>query len=302
MAAALGLTAIAPGAAQTAAHLRVVTTPSDSGAEAYYALELGFFRKAGLDVEVTALSSGQAVAPAIAAGAADVGQGNLIALATAHEHGVDFTLIAPASLYSSDAVTSALVVAKDSPIRSAADLVGKTIAAPAVRDLGQVTLDAWLVQQGVAPTSVRTVEMPSAQIAAALSHGTIDAGTLIEPFLSKALATDARILAPTYNAVAKQFLTAGYFTKAGWARAHPEVVKCFARAMLDTARWANADHARSAQILSRYAKVQLDPQQTRVRYAESLSPALIQPLIDAAARDGVLRAPFPAVELLAGAR
>jgi ABC-type nitrate/sulfonate/bicarbonate transport system substrate-binding protein len=76
-------------------------------------------------------------------------------------------------------------------------------------------------------------------------------------------------------------------------------VRAFDAAIRETARWANANHARSGEILAKYTKVAVPPTMARVGYAEQSSPALMQPFIDAAAKYGVLHASFPASELLA---
>lgn len=278
--------------------ITLVTTPSDSGAEAYYSDALGLFAKAGLDVAVTTMNNGAAVAAAVVSGAAQIGQGNLVPLFAAHEHGLPFVLIAPGAEYTGGAPTSAIVVPKDSPVRDARDLVGKTVGCAGLRDIGQVGFDMWAVHQGVDPTSIRLIEMPSAQLATALARGDLAATVIIEPFLSTALAQGARILSGTHAAIAPHFLISAFFATRPWASANAAFVHTFAEATAATARWANANHARSAEILARYTQAQIAPNQVRATYAERLDPALVQPLIDAAARDHVLTTPFPAAALL----
>ena len=61
----------APGVAQQAYHLRVGTAPVEVGALAFYAADQGFFKKAGLDVELVAMANGPAIAAAVASGTLD---------------------------------------------------------------------------------------------------------------------------------------------------------------------------------------------------------------------------------------
>jgi NitT/TauT family transport system substrate-binding protein len=284
--------------AQTLAHITVISSPSDSGGEVYYAQERGTFKKYGLDVEIINLAGGAAVSAAMASGKYEIGQGNLASIAAAREAGLPFVLVAPASLYNSRAATSALVVAKDSPIKTAADLVGKSLANPAIKDIGTVALDMWLAQQNVDPSSVRILEMPQAVMSEALARGTIAGALMIEPFLSASLAGGSRVLAYHYSAIAPRFVIAAYFARSDWVAAHPEAARAFAAAMAETARWANANHAQSAQILAKYLKVPPAPNQTRTPYAETLDPALLQPLIDAAAKSKMIKEPLAASALL----
>jgi NitT/TauT family transport system substrate-binding protein len=73
----------APATAQALQNLRVAATPNDTYAEAYYALDTGFFRRAGLNVELTTLNNGAAVSSAVASGAIDVGVSTPVQLANA---------------------------------------------------------------------------------------------------------------------------------------------------------------------------------------------------------------------------
>jgi NitT/TauT family transport system substrate-binding protein len=284
---------------QAPAGFSVVTSPSDSGGEVYYALELGIFRKYGLDVTIVPVPNGEAAAAAVASGKYEIAQGNIAGIAIARARGVPLVLIAPASLYDASAATSALLVRDGGPIKKAADLIGKTIGGPGLRDIGSIAVDMWLLQQGVSPSAVRFVELPSGQLGPAVARGTIDAGLVIEPFLSAALANGSRVLALPYTAVAPHFIIAAYFTTDEWRKAHAAEARAFASAIAETARWANKNHALSAQILEKYTQIHVAPAQTRPVYADRLDPQLLQPLIDAAAKDGELRATFPATTLLA---
>ena len=60
--------------------LRIASTPIDVGAEVYYAQALGMFKQAGLDVQIQSIDNGAAIAAAVAGGAADIGQSNVVSL------------------------------------------------------------------------------------------------------------------------------------------------------------------------------------------------------------------------------
>ena len=68
LACALALAVVAAGSASAQQapllKLRVATIPSDIGAEVYYAKDMGFFAKAGLDVEITPITNGAAISSA----------------------------------------------------------------------------------------------------------------------------------------------------------------------------------------------------------------------------------------------
>ena len=280
--------------------LKIATTPLDVGAEAFFALGKGFFRDAGIDAQVQAIDNGAAVASGVASGALDIGQSNVVSLATAHEKKLGFVIIAPAARYSDASPTTVLVALKSSPLKTAKDLVGKTTTTNGILNIGQIAQMAWLEKNGADPKTVKFIEMPVAAQPAALESGRLDVALLAEPVLSRALAAgNVRVFAKPYSALGSGWLIGAYFTAESWAKAHPDLVRKFASVMEETARWANAHQAESAKILEQYTKIHLGPQVARAVYAERLSTADIQPVIDASARYGAISAPFPAAELLA---
>ena len=288
--------------AQSLTKITVATTPLDIGAEVLWAKDLGFFKKAGLDVDVSLMNNGSAIAAAVASGAVEVAQANIVSLASAHERGLPFVLIAPGGLYAGTNPTTALVVAQNAPLRNAKDLVGKTVAISGIKNITQVAVQAWLAQSGIDAAAVHFIELPFPQMGPALAAGRVDAAVIAEPDLSRALAQGGRVLAPVYDAIGKNFLVGAWFSTSAWANAHPDIVKRFAGAIAETATWANHHHAESARILESYTKVPVSSATRRVTWADRLDPGEIQPLIDATARASVLRAPFPAADLLAPPR
>lgn len=81
---------------------------------------------------------------------------------------------------------SAVVVRKDGPIHSVADLAGHTIAIPSrFSDERLIVLKA-LKQNGIAPDRVKMVEMAPPDVPSALSVGAIDAFSMGDPFPSQA--------------------------------------------------------------------------------------------------------------------
>ena len=304
-AALLGIAAVAgaslPGVAQAVATLKIATTPTDIGSEVFYAQDKGFFKANGLDAQIQVISNGAAITSAVMSGALDVAQSNIASLAAAHEHGLDVVIIAPAGQYSSKVPTTALIVAKNSPIKTAKDLNGKTIAGNGLKNITQVGAFAWMDKNGGDTSTPKFVEMPFPDMPGALVAGRIDAAAVLaEPELSAALAKgDIRVLGNCYDGIAKDFLIGAWFTTGTWAKAHPDLVKRFSKAMSQTAEWANKNQAASGEMLTKYTKIQVAPGMKRTIYADKLDPALVQPLIDGSAKYGITKATFPASAIIA---
>lgn len=281
--------------------LRVASTSNDSFAEALYAQDEGFFKRAGLDVEVTVLGNGAAIAAAAAGGAIDVGITNVLPLASAVAHGVPFQFICSGGLVNPDEVS--LCVAADSPIRTAKDLDGKTVGSASLNDTSSLALRAWMDRNGGDSATLRTVVVSFAEMAAALRRGTIDAGPIVEPVLSLAKkAGGIRLLVPhLMDVYGKGYMVGGWFARGPWIEQNRATVRRFVDVIYATGRWANAHPDASIAILAKYAK--LDPavlrSMAREEYGARLTPGMIQPALDLAYRYKVIDRPLSGATLIA---
>jgi NitT/TauT family transport system substrate-binding protein len=278
--------------------LRIATVPIDNAAEVYYAKELGFFARAGLDVQIQPIQNSGEIGSAIASGAIDVGYGTLIPLALAHIKNIPFVIIAPATLYTSRAPNSELIVNAASPIRTASDLTGKIVGTNGLGNIAEYGPRVWIDRNGGDSSKVRFIELPFSAMPDALAAGRIDAAWLTEPYLSQTRTT-GRVLATALDTIAKEFLIGAWFTTSQWAQDHPDLVRRFAAVMHETALWANRNPSESAKILVKYTKIEpsVVASMVRSRYAERLSSSLMQPVVDVSAKYGKF-ATFPAGELL----
>jgi NitT/TauT family transport system substrate-binding protein len=148
--AALGtlLVALPVGAQSPLTVVTVGTLSSDNSAAVYYAQELGMFKKVGLDVQISAMANGPATAAAVTGGALDIGVANVASIAVARTRGVPLKFLFPASIAGDGTLTDQIAVAKDSPIKTAADLNGKTIGVNGLRDLQQLCAMSWMDKHG----------------------------------------------------------------------------------------------------------------------------------------------------------
>ena len=292
-----------PASAQGLTALNIAAIPSDIAGSPYYAADQGFFKQAGLEAQFLALANGPAITAAVLSGSADVGYSNVISLANAHARGLPITILFPANLHVHDAPTAGLLsVKKTSPIAGAKDLNGKVMAVIGLNIIADIAARLWIDKNGGDSKTVKSVELPFPEMKAALEAERIDAAVLDttgDPLLGKPGDT-IRLVASTFDAVAPRFAPSVWFTTTDWVTKHPIQAKAFVTAMRRTATWANSHHRESAEILSKY--VHLTPAQigefTRVTYGDRLAPDLIQPNIDVAAKYGVIKAAFPAADIL----
>jgi len=281
--------------------IRIGGGSNDNMGEPYFVRDGGFIKRHELDAEITELGSGGALTAAVAAGALDVTITNIASIAAAHIRRLPVTVIAGGALYSADAPPStALLVLKESTIREAADLAGKTIALSTLRDLQQAAIMAWLEKAGVVPTSVNFIELPNAAQLEALKSKRVDATMTSTPWMTASLA-DARILATPYEVLGRRLLLTAWIANNTWLKTNKDVARRLVTAIKETAQWANHNRPATAAILVRVSKVPAATiaSMTRLEFAEGLDVQLIQPIIDASARYGFLPQSFPALSLLA---
>jgi NitT/TauT family transport system substrate-binding protein len=284
--------------AQESTVLHVGSTANETYAQVYYAFDMGFFKKAGLDVEITTITSGGTVLAGVASGALDIGAASVVALINAHARGIPISVIAPAGIYTSKSPIAELIVPKDSSVRSAHDLEGKTVAVTTLRDLAQDGVMAWIDANGGASDKVQFVELAPSEMLAAVLRGRIDAAFIPEPHLSKAR-VDARILGAAYDGIAQQFMAVGWLSTNAWIARNPATARKFAAVMRQTGDWAIHNRKAATDILAKYSKIPVETlrDMNHATFVDRPEPALIQPVIDIAVKYKTLPKAFPAEDL-----
>ena len=294
-----------PAAAQTASSaLRLVLFPGETSATAYYAQELGLFSRAKIDVDITEVKNGSAAAAAVAGGSIDVGFSNPLSIAQGFERGLPFTIIAPAALSRSDRPPSnGLVIAsKTGAIHSAKDLNGKVFSVDVLGGLPHLSVRAWIDKNGGDSSTVHFVELAFSEMLAALGSGRVDASEInvaFDPLVGKPN-DPVRLLGNSYDAVGARFCSSVWFSTNDWVTKNPDLAKRFLAVMKEAAVWANAHPHESAVLLAPHIKQTAADieSSTRVAYGIDMSPDLVQPVIDVAAKYGLLKSRYPATDLV----
>jgi NitT/TauT family transport system substrate-binding protein len=298
------LTTTSASFAQTSPELptiKIGAALDDQTTPLLYAQHAGLFEKAGLHVEVNRMNSGAAIAAAIAGGALQIGKASMINLITAHAHNAPFTLIAPAGVYRSEAPDGGLLVGAKSPIRSARDLSGKTIAVSSLNDLNSIATQDWVDQNGGDAQSVHFIELSPVAVPAALEQGRIDGATLWNPVLTEAVTTGkARVGGEVFSSIAKRYQVAAWFANREWVAQHRELVQKFAQVMHEANLYVGSHENETTGLIAQFIGV--DPttlsHMTRSLPAPYLDAREIQPVILAAAKYKVIEKPFPAEDLI----
>ena len=300
--ASIAVTAPVPSVAQAPlVRIEAACPPVDNCTPILYAIHAGLFEKAGLDVHLSAMSSGAVITAAVAGGSLQIGMSSMMALVTAHAKGIPITLIAPASIYTSDKPSELMVVRKDAPIHNARDLAGKTMGSSSIKDILAVATFAWIDQNGGKSSDLKTIEMPVSASLPALEAGRIDLAALQEPHLSEAMSSgQIRVLGSPFDAIGKHFLVTAWFTTDQYATANPTVIQRFARVMRVASAYANGHTAETAPLLAEHSKVDVSVIQhsSRMEYDQTLDQTGLQNVIDIAARYNLIDKSFNQNEMI----
>ena len=192
--AALVLGAAAAGSVQaqtgTPVKIRVVHVPVLIFAPLYVAIERGYFRQEGLDVELIGTPGGASSFVVLASGRAEVVVGGLgAALFNAAARGLDFKVVGPVHM-EKPPVSTPLVVSKraydSGQIRSVRDLKGKRVSINVLGSATEFWLNAALLKGGLTMDDVQVVAVNFPEVPAALDNGAIAAGLLGEPLATLA--------------------------------------------------------------------------------------------------------------------
>ena len=301
--AAAGAALAAVPATARAADLVSITVgipPGYQGAIVDYAQQQGYFQAAGLAAHVQVLNSGAVVATAVTGGSLDFGAVNVGSLASARLRGLPLRIVAPATLIPSGPSGDALLVTKGSPIRSGADLSGKTIAIVALKTVQHAAFLAWLEKHGADPRSVKMFELPLPDMAAALDAGRIDAAITVEPFTTKALAGTRAITLSVEDALPLPVLLFALCGSEAWLTANAATAAKFAGAIRAAAVWGKAHDKECRALLATTMK--LEPAVANAMYlpllTTSLEPGQITPVIDVMLKYGFLDKPVSPAEML----
>lgn len=242
--------------AQESPLIRFGTGPDDQSTPLLYAAKAGIYKKYGLNVEMVKMGGAAEVAAALSGGSLEMGKASSLGAITAIAKGLPFTVIGNLAYYDAAKPDIALLVLADSPIKSAKDLEGKTLAAVSLSDMNSVATFAWLDSQGVDRGTLKYVEFPASASLAAMQQNRIVASTIYEPYFSSYMSSGkVRVLGYPFGAIAKHFSDALIFTTTKWAAEHPNEVKKFLAATEEASTYIAAHENLSSQLIAEFGDV-----------------------------------------------
>lgn len=300
--AALGVAAAPTMAQSDTTLIRVGTGPNDPSLPLIYGDRGGVFKRYGLNVEVSRQATTSTMAAGVIGGSLDIAQGSGLGAVQVIAKGAPLTLIGNLALYNADRPDVGLLVLANGPIKSPADLKGKTFAGVALADLNSISTVMWLDQRGVDTSTLQFVEVPASAALAALEQNRIQATTVYEPFLSTYVATGkVRLLGAPYDALGKRYSSSVIYARTAWAAEHAALIAKFLAALAESAAYVAAHETEAAPLMAQF--VGLDPANfTPILHhperAVPIGPADVQPIIDAAIKYKLIPKPISPQDII----
>jgi NitT/TauT family transport system substrate-binding protein len=222
-------------------------------APVYLGIKKGFFADEELELDIELGQGGAETVAPVLDGTVQIGYSNTPSLFHAAVAGLPIEIVAPAAgpppekQGNGENLEGAVMVMRDSSIRSYADLEGKTVAVNALGSVADLTLQAALNDHGIDPGNVENLEVPFPDMQAALDAGHVDAAVMVSPWKTMAeLSGDFRSVAfPTLD-VWPDLVYTGYFVSRDWADENPDVLERFLAALHRSMMYA-AEHERETR-------------------------------------------------------
>ena len=258
----------------------------------YLGKQKGFFRQRNIDLTLSTSQGGAAIVPGVVSGQFQIGFSNVTSLLVAASKGLPLKVVCNGVTSTGDAAKdySGVVVKAGSPIRSAADLAGRTVAVNTLKNIGDTTVRASVRKAGGDPKAVKFVELAFPDMPAALQAGRVDAIWVVEPFLTAATAAGGRVVAANYVDAAPNLTVATYFTSVALTKTNPDLVKRFTEAMTESLKYADAHPDEVRQVLGTYTQIAPDvaAKIALPKWPADINRQSVRTLADLAVGDGLM--------------
>ncbi|MFC0863056.1 ABC transporter substrate-binding protein [Sphaerimonospora cavernae] len=279
--------------------LVVGTIPVPDSAPLQVAIDRGFFKEEGLEVKPEVVAGGAVGVQKLLGGSIDLTLGAYIGTFLAQDKGAGkFKYVADS--YGAAPGAFVIMVKKDSPIKTVADLKGKKIAVNTFQSVMQLTAEVQMKVAGVTATPDQFVEKPFPDMPAALENGQVDAAAMVEPFITVESKAGGRIITDEMTGPTEDLPVAGWFTTEDTANKYPKTMAAFQRALGKAQELVANDRKIVEETLPKYTKI--DAATAAVislgSYPTSLSETRLQRVIDLMKEYGYLKTELDAKSMI----
>lgn len=259
----------------------------------YLGKQKGFFAQQKIDPTLQPTSGGAAIVPGVLSGKFKFGFSNVVSLLIAKERGLPLKVVANGNSSTGKVGHDfgAVVVPKNSPIKTPKDLAGKRISINNLQNIGDTTVRASIRKAGGDPTTPKFVEINFPDAWAAVGKKQVDAAFLVEPFVTQAVAQGGRVVAWNFADPAPDMTIATYFTTEKVIASEKDLVSRFETAINKSLQYANTHPDEVRSIVATYTKIPpaVLAKITLPAYPPQVNRASMETLGNDARTDGLLK-------------
>lgn len=275
------------------ARIRVGLLPVVDVGPFYLAIENGYFKAEGLEVEPVVMASGAASINALLNGELDISMGSYPAsLLAQSKKAADLKIIAEALAAKPGHLV--LGAPPNSPVKKMEDVAGRRVAITAKNTMCDLAPKAVLESHSVDFSKIQWVEMGFPQMIPALERGEVDAACLVEPWVTTAAKEIGAVpLLDGASGPTANMPMAGFVVAAGqgkFASTNPNTIAAF-QSGLGRAALEAQDRAKVEPVLIKYVKIDRETAEimTIATYSTSLDARRVQRVADLMEHFGVIK-------------
>lgn len=257
----------------------------------YLADELGYFKDTNTRPKYIGKVASPQIIPLVGTGDIDFGTRMVPLVISAIASGADMKVVAAGGETLKNAPHMKYFVRKDSGIKEAKDLEGKTIGINSFGACSEFVTKKWLKQQGVDVDKIKWVVVPDDENEQAVASGGVDLAIIHPPHSGGAEKNPELVrLWSDYDLDQGLGGMSPYTVNGKFAKEHPEAVKDFVTAIAKAGNWVNENPEEARKMIGK--RLGMDVNKVE-RYAfvkdQVISEPPVQYYIDILEKEGKIK-------------
>lgn len=285
-----------PAPAQQATKLTIVWGYAGDYLPLWVAKEKGLLEKHQLEATLNGLGNGAQSPNILESGSAQIAFTTPANLILAVEGGLDQVVIAGAARLTRANPRTGLVTRAGISVTKPEDLIGKRIGTPGFNSTLDLNVKKWLLDHNVAIDKFTLVETPFPQMGDMLKSSQIDGAMLVEPILSRVVASGAGTRSvDILSENTPDQLGSIWIAKRDWANANKGAVAEFRAALREGIDFIQKNSDEAKQIEAKYLNFS---EPALPSFATEIKAADFAYWLDIAKRVGLLPQPVDATKIV----
>lgn len=223
-----------------------------------HAMNAGYFKAEGLDVEVITADTGEKSQTNVLSNTVDIAFTTYPLIFTAASKNVaDLRIVADCT--SASPKSNMVVATPGSPVKTIGDLAGKRIGITSKNAVSHIITQSLMKDHGVDSSKVTWVPAPLPNMANSLKNGDLDAAYLPEPFITQAAkSVGSQPIVDASSGATQDFPIIGFVARKEFVEKYPKTLAAWQRALFKANRDITKDEALLRATVAKYAKVDAD--------------------------------------------